>query len=248
MAIHPAGTHLAAVTNSEHDEHGGLDMYSRHRLDVYELPAMNLLATLDLLSDSLSGSRATRLSLSGLCFTDAGTLLVADYENDHVQHLTLGGLNIASYTVCDPICVASRGDIMAIGTNGGVYVCALKSGAMQSLNSNCNIQAIAFADKDTLAVANYTKRTVSLYTLTGKLIKHLARAIYSYGLAMCADGCLLASDYILKRIRVFAPDGTELTTSPLATHIFQTHPRSIALSGERVYALEYNSSIVPIFK
>ena len=99
-------------------------------------------------------------------------------------------------------------------------------------------KAVAFVDVNTLAVSNYTQKTLGLYTLSGTLIKQLATNIFTIGLAVCADGCVLSSDFKKSRIRVFAPDGTELKTSPLATHIFQEHPGLIALSGERAYVFE----------
>ena len=242
MAIHPAGTHL--VVSKKYSE--------QNALNVYGLPDMNLLTTLNSLGDGLSGLHATRSPQSGLCFTDAGTLLVADYRNNHVQHLTLEGQSTAKHVIHSPICVASRGNMMAVGTNGGVNVRALESGATIHVSPSAdgvrNIQAIVFVDDATLAVANGALQTVSLCTLTGGLIKHLACDIYSFGLVVCADGCLLVSDYGKSRIRMFVPDGTELTASPLVTHMFQTYPRSIALCGERVYASEGYRATISVFK
>ena len=60
----------------------------------------------------------------------------------------------------------------------------------------------------------------------------------SFGLGMCADSCLLAADYDRNCICTFALDGTELTTSPLSTHIFQSSPSAIAVCGAHVYVLE----------
>ena len=117
MAIHPSGDYLV------------VSKFCTHSLSVLKLPDMRFLISL-----GSNGNRPKNLdSPRGLCFTDAGTLLVADFGNHRVQHWTLEGLSIVStvsYAVNYPVCVASRGDIFVTGTIFGICVCALESGAV----------------------------------------------------------------------------------------------------------------------
>ena len=228
IAIHPAGTHLVIA-----------DTFQKE-FKVYGMPEIKLLVT-------LSPKWGVEFP-SGLCFTDAGALLVADLNN-RVHNLTMEGNRIASYEMQRPYAVASRGNLFAVGTSTGVTstgvrVCLLESGAVLHMWLDANyIKAVAFATADTIAVAigdqgaaagKTLQRTVCLYTLDGTLLKLLATGIDSRSLAVCADGCLLVSDDRQKRIRVLAPDGEELTASPLAAHRLKRES-VIALNGEHLY-------------
>ena len=230
IAIHPAGTHLVATKSY------------RDSLNVYGFPDMNLLELF-----RFGASRPFSIKCAkphGLCYTCTDTLLVAYYATSLVLHLTQEGLFIASYVIRYPLCVASYGDMFAVGTDGsygnnGVHVYSHKSREVLHAWLDKNyILAIAFVDASTLAVSNRKHYAIDLHTLDGKLLRRLAADIDSHGLVMCADGYLLALDYHRKRMRVFASDGTELTTSSFATHTFQLPPTAIALYGERVYVLE----------
>ena len=232
IAIHPAGTHLV-----------GSD-WSCNALIVYELPSMTFLTTLGSYGDGPTNLDAP----SGLCFTAAGTLLVADCDNDRVQHWTLGGSSINSYAMQRPECVALHGNTFAVGTLVGVRVFSLESSTeLHAWLDTGYVCSIAFANADTIAVSSYTQDAVGLYTLEGKLLKQLGVNVLVYGLGMCIDGCLLVGDCKQKRIFTFALDGTELTTSPLTAHIFQSGPSAIALYGTRVYVIEeiFDESMQP---
>ena len=224
-AIHPAGTHLVVSSM--------LDTVS----NVYKLPGMNLTA----------GNSPNNSGLVlGLCFTAAGTLLVA-LHNDQVQHWTLEGQSIASYAIRAPCCVASCNNIVAVGTHGGVHVCSLENGVvLHAWLRSCWIHAVVFTDAEILVVSDCTRNVIELHAPDGRFLKQLAANIISASLAARADGCLLVSDYFRNRIRVFAPDGAELTTSPFSVHTFPSHPRSISLCGARAYVLE--SNIVSMFE
>ena len=240
MAINPAGTHLVAILQSET---GGVVKIG---IGVFELPEMKMVTTLA----SHGGS--------ALCFTDAGTLLVVDYGNASVHHLTLEGLDISSYKTRWPKHVASRGDVFAVATGDGMRVCSLEHRTVLCAwldNPTWSAVAIIFTDEKTLAVYYYYERMVRLYTLDGSLVKQLnaTSGIISSGLAFCADDCLLVSDFNRKCVRVFALDDTEL--APFAVHAFQLHPlsypNSIALRGEYAYVLEtmgMTKSIIHVFK
>ena len=229
MAINPVGTHL--VTSDSH----------QRALKVYGLPDMNFISVINL---ALSGYGP--VAPHGLCFTDTGALLVADYVGDRVLNLTLQGLVAATYAVSSsPFSIASRGDVVVVGSCSGVCVLSLETGVTRTWAAG-RINAIAFVDADTLAVSFSVcfREMAGLYTLDGRLLRKIVDTdIISAGLATCADGCLLVTDYYRKRIWVFAPDGMNLTTSPLAAHVFQEHPRSIAVCGERVYVLEYANPV-----
>ena len=224
IAVHPRGTHLVSSRN--------------HSLDVYELPDMNLMFSLG----SHGDSQANLNSPLSLCFTDAGTLLVDDYLNNRIQHWTLEGLSIASYAFQGYLsrCVASRGNLFIVGTNDGARICSLENGAVLHawINPDCDVYAAVFVDADTLAVSNTMQMTIDLYTLNGMLLKQLAVGIMSYGIAACTNGCILVTDFHKNCVRVFEPDGTELTTSPLTAHKFRLPPKSIVLCEERAYVLE----------
>ena len=217
MAIHPAGTHLAVSDSNQ------------RTLTVYGLPDMNPLMTLD-------SKRNCQIASFGLCFTDTGTLLVPGHFI--MQHWTLEGTSIASYAIpARAQSVTSRGNVFAVGC-AEVHVCLLESGAVLHTWDVGFISTIAFVDASTLAVAKRYQHTICLYTLDGGLLRRLVANIITHGIAVCADGCLLVTDYHKSCVRVFASDGAELTTSPLAMHTFQTYPRSIVSCRERVYVLE----------
>ena len=230
IAIRAVGTHLHLVISDPEND----------ILNVYELPDMKLLATL-----GSSGNGPNNLSTPlGLCFTDANTLLIADFGNDRVQHWTTEGRHIATFaTSIYPICVASRGEVVAVGTSSGVCVYSLESGAMLHTWPNMDqICTVAFAENaTTLMVSNHTQMTVGLFTLDGRLLKHISAGNYYGDVVACADGGLLVAECSRSRIHVFAPNGTEITTAPFAAHRFQSHPVSFALWGERVYVLEDSS-------
>ena len=247
MAIHPAGTHLVVSDTS------------RALLLAYGLPEMKLLTTLNICCkgpDELFFTNA-----GALCFTDAGTLIVTNWERglEQLQHWTLEGCdqcNAAVRTGCKLLaewvdddcknvrCMASRGDKIAVGTGYGVLVLNLKDDLMlPSISwSTDYILAVAFVDADTLAVSNQTRSTIRLYTLYGKLLKHIASGITSNSLAVCADGCLLTTDFYQRCIRVFTPDCEEL---PFPTHLFQSRPHTVALCGARAYVLDLNKAFLP---
>ena len=241
IAIHPAGMHLVASTPSA------------RLLNVFGLPDMNLLAVI---SDGLGDFSSFPRGLRGLCFTDAGTLLAADNIRNRVRHWTLKGLSIASYAIRYPTCVASRGNIFAVGTETGVRVCLLEGGNVLHAwldKKTVVISSIGFVDADTLAVSNYSQKTINLHALNGEFLKQIADDISSYGTAMCTNGYLLVSDFCRSRIRVFAPNDAELTTAPLAAHAFRLQPISIALHGEHAYVTEClceypSSSLISVFE
>ena len=234
MAIHPAGTRL--VVSSFQDV-----------LKVFGLPDMNLLATLGSRGDGPNNLKFPR----GLCFTDAGTLLVTDYINCRVQHWSLEGSYIASYATFKwPLCVASRGNLFVVGDTVRSYVCSLENGdVLHTWPAGITINEVVFVDANVLAAASHLLQTVCLYALNGGLLRQLTANIISTGLAVCADGCLLMSNYYRKTIHVFAPNGTEVTTAPLATHTFQS-PRTIALCGEYAFVLEVvlNSTRISVLR
>ena len=225
IAIHPAGTHLVA-SNPLWDT-----------LSVYELPDMKLSATLG----SCGSGPGEFNSIGDMCFTDVGTLLVVDFGNNRVQHWTLGGSSIATLAIKSPHCVASRGTTIVVGTASGMRFPLLERrdwGRQLRILQTHSIAAVAFANSVTLAISISDLKTVGLYTMRGELLKQLSVDISSNSLVTCADGCLLVSDFSKGRIRVFAPDGAELTSSPFAAHTFRPNPVSIALRGEHVYVLE----------
>ena len=233
MAIHPAGTHLAACVPIV----GKGKQSQLTSVNVFTLPEFQFV--------NILGGEIEYCGPHGLCFTDNGTLLIADFYNKRVQHWALDGEWIASYPVRSPRYVASRGDAVVVGCHeNGVYVFSLKSGTKISewlLNKGwiSTISAITFVDADTLAVADSRTEIMGLYTLRGVLKTQLATNVFSSGLAVCADGCLLASDYGQKRIRVFLPTGDELKTSPLSTFLFEdSSPCDIALHAGHAYVFE----------
>jgi hypothetical protein len=225
MAIHPAGTHLA------------LSNTSNNCVNVFTLPDFKFAVKL-----GKSGMGLTELDgPQGLCFTDAGELLITDLWNDRVQHWTLDGEQIASYSAQDPWCVASRGNVAALGGSSvkGVHILSLESGAtIKEWLLRGSISAIAFVDAAVLAVSDYVAQTVGLYTLEGALKRQLAASIICHGLAACADGCLLVSDAKGRRVRVFLENGDELNTFPFEVHSLNLFPFSVALHAEHAYVLE----------
>ena len=226
IAVHPAGTHLVAI-----------NAYPPHSLNVYKIPTMEFLATI-----GSYGSGPTNLNApGGLCFTDAGTLLVADSYNARVQHWTLEGSCIASFVTQRPcLHVASRGDIFVTGTNDGVRVCSLEDGKVLhawTIHGTFSSRIAAFVDAETLVISSL--KSAFLYTLDGKLLSQFAVIIMPpTSLVTCADGCILMTELGTRRIRVFASNGVELSgTSMFAKHIFQSPAKSIALYKECAYVL-----------
>ena len=211
----------------------------------------------------------------GLCFTDAGTLLVTD-SIYRVQHLTLDGTRLAVYKVRYPKCIASRSDIIVVGTLHGVRVFSLANRHFSSdwpddwLNEcfvdKCFVTAVTFVDDSTLAVAVYRAKMIGLYALNGTLkrkfgIDTISNEIHVNGIAVCADGCLLVSNYFdrQQRARVFSIDDSskadtlpflrkrkralltgginEIFTSSFATRSF-AELRGIAVNASHAYVLE----------
>ena len=132
--------------------------------------------------------------------------------------------------------------MFAVGTwsKSGVHVFSLESGVTLHLLLNGErITAIAFVDASTLAISSHDKCDVSLYTLDGRLLKQLAAEIITRSLTSCADGSLLVLDCYKERVRVFAPDGAELTTSLFTANILS--PCAIALRGAYAYVLDKNN-------
>ena len=225
--IHPAGTHLVVSD------------FIRNCVEVFTLPDFQLVKTfvgkyMGTDPDELKNPR-------GLCFSSAGTLLIADYKNDCVQHWTLDGEWIASYPVQKPTCIALFCDAIAVGCcyGNGVHVFSIESGAEISrwLNKNV-VHAIAFLNATTLAIAVRTTETIDLYTLEGVFKRRLAVGIISFGLAVCADGCLLVSDWDQKRVRVFSIDGGEIVTSPFAERAYEGTVGAVATTTTCAYVLE----------
>ena len=202
-------------------------------MNVFALPDFQFIGKL-----GKKGAGPTELNAPrGLCFTDAGTLLIADYGNDCVRHWTMDGSWIASYPVDKPWCIAAHGDTIVVGCCGtGVHMLSLKSEAVVrkwlTLGGGY-ISAIAFVNATTFAVSCYHGYPINLYTLEGVMKAPIA--IRSHGLAVCANGYLLALDYCQKRVRVFSPTGDELSTAPFSAYSFQGRPLSIALHAEHAY-------------
>ena len=209
-------------------------------VNVFALPDFQFIGKL-----GKKGNGPTELNHPhGLCFTDAGTLLIADCENNRVQHWTLDGEWIASYFVEKPYCVAVHGDTVVAGgdSRNGTRVFSLSCGAeVSKWSSEGCMTAVAFVDAVSLVVAKLAGETVGLYTLEGVLKVQLAVGLLSVGLAVCADGYLLVSDLISqRRVHVFSTDGNELITSPFASYLFKLgHPRAIAIHAEHAYVLEH---------
>jgi hypothetical protein len=227
VAIHPAGTHLA------------ISDCTSHCVCTFALPNFQVVNKLGSRGTGSAGLRGPR----GLCFTDIGTLLIADHYNDRVQHWTLHGTCIASYHVLQPWRVAAHSNLVAIGCigKGGVHIFSLDSDDSDDVISSwlcgSSITAIAFVDATTLAIANYTSETIGLYTLEGALKKQFRTDIISHCL-MCAEDCLLVVDWRQKRVCVFSMDGFQLDASPFAAQLFTIHIHMIALFAERVFVLE----------
>ena len=223
VAIHPAGTHLAV---SDDD-----------CVIVFTLPDFQFYKKL-----GEKGAGLIELSTPfGLCFTDAGTLLIADCRNNRVQHWTLDGTWIASYLVPRPFCVASNGGVVAVGCVGdGVHVLSLESGAVLSkwLDGNI-IYAIAAVGATMFAVANGTAEAIDLYTVEGVKKKRLMANTISYGLTASADDCflLVAGGGHRECVHVFTMDD-ELAAPSFTTHAFEGRVNAVALYAERVYVLE----------
>ncbi len=236
MAVHPTGTRMAVHPA------GTCIAFSDHCTDcvnVFTLPDFQCIGKL-----GEKGAGPTGLDFpSGLCFTDVGTLLIADCGNNRVQHWTLDGVWLASYyPVGKPWCVDARGDAVAVGCDYGTGVRVFSSStglpSGEWLVGGC-VSAVAFMDAGTLAIAYYSGESIDLYTLQGVLKTRLAYNIISFGLAVCADGCLLASDFRRNCVRVFLPTGDEWNASLFSTYSFEKRPCTIAVHAGHAYVLEY---------
>ena len=225
IAVHPAGTHLAAA------------IYAHDAVFVYALPDMQRVAIL--------GGRGTGPGVfqfpRGLCFVDDGSILVCDYENSRVQHLTLDGTWVATYEVQLPRCIALHGDALVIGScqSAGVHVLSLRSHAQQHRwLIGVSVFAVTFVNATTLAITTHspnTLATITLRTLDGVMTRLIASGILACGLAVSTDGCLLVSDYNRARVGVYLPDGDELVETPFAAHASEEIPHAIAIHAARAY-------------
>ena len=228
-AFHPAGTHVATTF--------------LHYVNVYTLPDFKFVGRL-----GEKGTGKTELIRPhDLCFTEAGTLLVVDFGNDRVQHWDLNGEWIATYSAFSrkPHRIAACGDMLVVGCYCGVVrVFSQKSDFATEWCCKHTVTAVTFVDATTLAIATLDN-TIGLYTLEGTTMGYFASDIVSFGLAVCADGCLLVSDYERKRVRVFSTTGDELDTAPFSAYSFEISPLSIGLCLDRAYVFEQLRSGAP---
>ena len=223
VAIHPSGTHL---TVSSYD-----------CVIVFTLPDFQFYKKL-----GEKGVGPTGLNFPlGLCFSSTGSLLIADYDNNRVQHWTLDGAWIASYPVLRPYCVAPSGGAVAVGCVGnGVHILSLESGIVLSKwLKGYYISAITTVSATMFAVANNTIQVIDLYTAEGVRKKRLMTNTISFGLTTSADDCflLVADSGDRKCVHVFTMDD-ELATPSFATHAFEGRVNAVALYAARVYVLE----------
>ena len=235
MAFHPDGTHMAMTSEYAVG-------FEKGCVNVFTLPDFKFVGTLG----TKGTGEAELISPHGLCFTEAGSLLVADQHYNNVQHWTVDSKWIESYPVRSPQCIASRNNIVAAGcANYGVCVFSLDNNSTNDDDEwwiSGSVSAMAFVDASTLAVARYQAEMIGLYTLEGTLKRQLASNILSFSLSVSEDGYLLSTDWRRKRIRVFSMDGPEFDASPIAAHKFEIYPCTIALCAGHAYVFETSMS------
>jgi len=141
-----------------------------------------------------------------------------------VQHLTLAGEYLGSFVVQNPIVIAIRNDIVAVGTDAGTI-------ELQSL-STCELirrigsrgdgpgqigfyaTGIRFTpDGSCLLVAECKNQRLSLFTVDGVFLKHVGAGVLADGIkdvSFGAGGEIIVADCDNNRICVFSSDGDTL--------------------------------------
>jgi DNA-binding beta-propeller fold protein YncE len=191
-----------------------------------------------------------------LCFTDDDTILVCDYDNNRVQHLTVVGEYIRSFAVRLPFSIAVHGDMVAVGTaDGPIEIHSLSTGELISRFGSRGegpgkIGRYATGirltpDGTCLLVAEYRNGRLSLFTVDGVFVKHIGAGELAKGpkdVSFGAGGEIIVADSGNHRICVFSPDGDTLirTWGSYGTAAGQfEYPRALAVSGLYLYVMDH---------
>ncbi len=192
-----------------------------------------------------------------LCFTDTGTLLVCDYGNHRVQHLSIAGEHLSSLTVDGPMSVAVHGMTVAVGTsNGTIELHDLETAELiRRFGSNgdgpgqigvCATGIRFSANGDYLVAVEADNSRVSHFTTFGIFVKHSGIGLFAQDddKDVCFGGSaeILVADCNHHRICMFSPDGDTLVkmwgsqgSSGIA--LFE-HPKALAVVGACLYILD----------
>lgn len=204
MALSPAEDVLA-ISNAD-----------KGAIEVYSFPAMSLLRIL-----GSSGSRPGHFHTPyKLCFSQAGTLLVVEHENDRVQEVTLTGGHvryIGERTIRSPcaISVSRAGDLVAVTWAGHVSLFQFDTGALLRSIASSDVTrtfyGVCFTPDDLhLAVTRFKgDSVVNFLNLDGETLWSSVRLDSPNGVAFATNGDLLVCQN-QHRMAVLSPDGKEV--------------------------------------
>jgi len=195
-------------------------------------------------------------SPGGACFMPDNTVFVCDFGNNRVQRLSLAGDMINSFTVQAPESIAVHSDLIVVGNTAGwveihnaftgeLIRCFGSRGDGPGQIGTVATGVCVSPDGTNLLVAEYTNPRLSMFTVDGVFIKHIAVGILgndsSNDVCFGAGGDIVVSDCEHHRIRVFASD----THSQVKMWGFHgsdagqfTYPTALTVSGSYLYVLD----------
>jgi hypothetical protein len=207
----------------------------------------------------------------GLCTTRENTILVAEYGNKRVQEVTLEGNHvkfIGAGVINDGVwAVAIHDDVVAVGKYVSKYLCATSSrimlfsyasgallGQFHDVHFLCVTGMQFTADGTHLVIADDRNSNVLLITTEGVFVRYIGTGVLGGGcndVAFNSAGDIVVADCYKHRVSVFSHvDGTMLKSwGSFGNGIGEfKNPRSLAISRNRLYVLDYNSARVQVFE
>ena len=266
LVIEPSYAYGIAVTRD--GRYMAVSYYYVHTMRVYRIEADGTLTLLHTIGGQGVGPMQFHHPYR-ICLAPNGNVLVCDQNNHRVQELTQPG-DIEPAHVRDmavgvpPRSIASRGDIVAVGTcSATVVLLSYATGAIiRTFGSigpgrgeiGTQVEGIRFtADSSFLVIAeHFNKRLSSFRVSDGTLVD-----VYCEGqigekyndLEVLPTGEVIVSDHMAHRVCVFSADGRTLLrtwgTSGTADGQF-SYPTALALVGNQLFVIS-SSSRVQVF-
>lgn len=221
-------------------------------LSVYALPSGS-----HLMSFGESGSgRGQFCAPAGLCVSKSDTVLVAETHNKRVQEVSLTGEHCRYWGMgvftFEPQCVATNGDIVAVGTaGGGVYVFDGDSAAFtRVIGEGFCAGIVCGPDPRHITVVDSKARCVSVYFVTGTLVQQTAPAGLTYptSVAYTEGGDAIVADSRGNRVVVWSAGGggEEREVAPPAGEPFR-YPQALVIQNSRLYVLSSSGGRLHVF-
>ena len=203
-----------------------------------------------------------------LCTSPRDTLLVADFGTQCVQEVTFPGAHIRDIGVGvfgDGICgIACNDELIVVTKFGGAtpnrvllfnystgelfrQFAALGRGDGQIGQHPTGVR-FTLDNQHIIIVDTVNNNRLSMFTVEGVFVKHIGAGVLGDGpcdVDFTADGRIIVADYYTHRVCVFAADGV-MTSSWDSKGSF-VYPTALAVSGDKLFVLDYWSAQVQVF-